>query len=479
MRCNSNGKVLSEAMTNEAVHALLPTTSYSKGGILLDYFKNYVNYDFDDFNHHGIEYLNSLLKEKYPNVDINYIFAGLDAASIAEKANGNFISFDEMDGYLDELFKICTIELANCTDNYYEPFSDFAKLLYYSLDYYNKDFILMENYLNKYNALLSEKGIKTITMDDICKEMSKYKEVKSFIYKENEVLAFSNFEGKDNSNGQLTIYYNVFDEFGDTKTIDGIEYEYAEIPESISELSYYLTLSSPSYYGSIGTPDYWKQVALDSEYIGLSDVEEIPIYINGNLLGKDYLGDLSIAVTLLPTGENGYIIKKDNGNIIYCSDYSISQNGNLQFISLNDYLKNYKPTEFSSLELANVLNDYYLIDLLKSNELFDNIIIVDDQTKYLPNYRINITKEKRLPGSYNLNRCYFEVNEKYGDLLFYPLDHTLGVNNPVYLKYILDYYGILDEDILEYNFSYDELVDLYYRYINDISLENNAVGLTQ
>lgn len=471
------GRTLSEAMTNDAVHTIAPINSYSKGCILLDYLKNYVNYDYNDFNHHGIEYLNTLLKEKYPKVDIDYIFSSLDVANSAELSSGNFVYFDGIEGFLDEIFKICKMELENSTDNYYEPFNEFAKLLYYSSDYVNNDYQLMNNYLDKYNALLRKKGIPIITMEDVTRTMSKYKNAKNFIYKENEVLAYSNSELKASSNGHMTYFFDAYDAFGNTKTVDGNSYSKAFNLEG--GLSCYLTLSSLGHYDNIGTFDYWKQVAIDSGYISPADVEEIPIYINGNLLGKDYLGDLSIAISLLPSGENGYIIKKDNGNIIYCSDYSTSQNQNLQFIPLNKYLKNYKPTEFNVLELANVLNDYYLIDLLKDEELFNNIMIVDDEARYLSNYQIIVNGDDKFSQFFDLGTCFFELDEKTGDIAFYPLDYTPGFNNPVYLKYILDYYGILDEDILEYNFSYDELVDLYYKYINDVSLENDTVGLKQ
>ena len=68
---------------------------------------------------------------------------------------------DETEGFLDELFKVCLKELKNVEEDYYKPFSDFARVLYYTTDMNNYIPNLMYQYLEKYNAKLRENS-KTI-----------------------------------------------------------------------------------------------------------------------------------------------------------------------------------------------------------------------------------------------------------------------------------------------------------------------------
>lgn len=102
------------------------------------------------------------------------------------------------------------------------------------------------------------------------------------------------------------------------------------------------------------------------------------------------------------------------------------------------------------------------------------MLVVDEELKVTPNYHVIVTNTQN---DYvdDLGEFYFYSIDD--DILLSPIDQmTYQDGKIIYLKDILYYYGMLDEDILEYNFSYDELIDLYYKYVSDVSLENNYLS---
>ncbi|MDE5630610.1 MAG: hypothetical protein K2I70_03320, partial [Bacilli bacterium] len=135
----------------------------------------------------------------------------------------------------------------------------------------------------------------------------------------------------------------------------------------------------------------------------------------------------------------------------------------------------YNPKDFSSLELKNVLNDAYLKNLLITDCFFSNVIIQDNELKFMPTYRIEVEESF---GTYNLELGDFYFGIDNDVVKLYPLEYVTGFEGKVYLKDILTYYNVLDEDTLLYKFTKDELMNYYEQYMIDINREKeNSMGL--
>ncbi len=155
-RVESYGNSLDEAMTNKIINGIVPTTTYRQVGKVLDYFQTCVAYDYYDYEREGIAKLISLLKEKCPTVDIDYIINSIDAMNDTEINTGEVIRIEETSSLLDEMFNICicNLQATNISSNsVYQPFVNFLKLI--DCDKYID---VAEYYLKEYNNLLSEKG---------------------------------------------------------------------------------------------------------------------------------------------------------------------------------------------------------------------------------------------------------------------------------------------------------------------------------
>lgn len=456
----TKGFALNEAMTNVTASCISAQISYDKYGAILEYLSGYVDFDYNAYNQKGIGYLIELLKEKYPNVDIDYIICTLDSMNITEK-NGNYITFDNTSELLNELFEICKTELNNETENFYAPFTRFTKILFYTDDLHTKEPTIMYDYLDKYNKLLMQKrcNIKLITMEDLIKKCAPFQNVEGIAYKKGEI--FPLIETYEKSIGTETKYYmKVINQNGNNEEIETFGYNtiYG------INLNYYIKLTSLENYDSIGTEEYWKKMALEQNLLSPGVYKEIPIYLNGVLLTNNFLNDLTIKVGLNQEKELGYIIEDKNGSIIYASDLILTNTSNP--ISLKIYLQNFNLKGLDYIELSTILNEYYLMEFCETHNDFYNIMLKDGQLVVMPNYQLIVNNQH-----YDLGACYFTIEND--NLIIYPFQYSTGFNGNVYLKNVLDYYNILNENQLEYEFTYENLIKLYYDYTNDLSLNTS------
>ena len=117
------GRFLEEAMTNKLIkHSFGTSDTYTKEGLLLDFFMyNAPEFTIHNYNEQGITALISILKQKYPNVDIDYIL------DFAQSYNTTYVKFgydnapDFYDKcFLDELFQITisNINKSNIIDSF-------------------------------------------------------------------------------------------------------------------------------------------------------------------------------------------------------------------------------------------------------------------------------------------------------------------------------------------------------------------------
>ncbi len=454
------GFALNEAMTNVTASCITTTTTYDKYGAVLEYLRNYVDFSYEIYNQKGIGYLIELLHEKYPSVDINYIVLALDTMQMME-GNRQYIYLDQSQDLMEELFAICKIEMNQSIGNYYEPFTKFAKLLYYTRDRENNEPTLMYDYLERYNALLKNKNssIELITKEDVIEKCSQYENVCGIVYQPGSVFPF--IQNQENSSSKTS--FQVMQEDG---SLEDINFDYSI--EADSYLKYYIKLTCIENYETMGTKEYWEKIAFERNLINMNQYKEIPIYWNGTLLTKECLGNLTIKIGYTSDGTIGFEIQTKQSETIYKSSEELINKSNI--VDMETYLLN--NTDLEYLELSNVLNQEYLKELIKEDDLFHNILLKDEELYMLPSYQIRLSINGKTSAPLDLGEFYFVIEN--GNIELCPFHVANEISEKIYLKNVLDYYGILNKNQLEYIFTQEELIEYYQNYINDIALSKSS-----
>ena len=153
IRVESQGHSLDEAMNNKIISGLVNPKSYYQEKKTLEYFLTCVDYNYYDYEREGITKLITLLKEKYPELDIDYIINSLDAINDTNTNTDNYIKIEETPELLDQIFNMCIYNIDMDSKDIYQPFINFMKLI--EFDKYKE---LAEQYLEEYNQVLLEKG---------------------------------------------------------------------------------------------------------------------------------------------------------------------------------------------------------------------------------------------------------------------------------------------------------------------------------
>ena len=393
---------------------------------------------------------------------------------MAEK-NSGYIFLDQSEGLIDELFKICTSELEKEKENYYAPFAEFAKVLYYTSDscktidsYLYPE--IMYSYLEQYNALLVNMGYEgeLITKEKILEKLDKYKDISLFLYSKDRVVPVSDVYSKENQDGRLNFYMTVIESDGSKLEMPQEDYK---ISSDTLNKFYFMQIMSIKYYDIIETEEFWKKIVLDFQTLKVADLEPIPIYLDGNLISDEHcIDDLEIAIGKNRDGSVAYHIRGSNS---FNCTYHYECTSTSQYVPLKDYLKNYNPKDFSSLELTDVLYDYYLMDILSNDCFFSNVLIKDDTLVFIPKCRV-IVNEPNSTTDFELSEYFFGKDYSDNEVKIYPLEYTNGFEFKVYLKTILAYYNVLDEETFEYHFTKEELMNYYEKYLEDMNLENSS-----
>ncbi len=151
----TQGHSLAEAMTEVITNKgnLDFSLAYNTPRKVLKYFlENTEKFDYHTYNTKGISALIEELKEKYPDVDIDYIISYIDKWT---ESNNRFI--EELDFYnykefLDELFNIA---IENIDEN--EPYKAFYSFFDMAKDRLRQDYA--KEYFQKYVTVLESKGL--------------------------------------------------------------------------------------------------------------------------------------------------------------------------------------------------------------------------------------------------------------------------------------------------------------------------------
>jgi len=152
---------IAEALTN--IVALYDSdsnsSSYVTEGLVVNFFlENVDNYNFHTYNTQGVYPLIQELKDKYKDVDIDYLIDFFEANKDSNIYLNQHINLNEQIEVLDELFKI-SIENID-SNNLYASFKSFEKLI-------RDDGDLFYRYYFKYINTLIEKGYITNQEFDI------------------------------------------------------------------------------------------------------------------------------------------------------------------------------------------------------------------------------------------------------------------------------------------------------------------------
>ena len=161
IRSEYNGKSLDEAMTNYLINGLVNTSSYFNEMSVLNYLMSFVDYDYYDYEQEGISKLINLLKEKYPQVDIDYIVNVTNGmTNVLNIRSGNF-KFEDNEEFVNELFDICILSI-DYEDDVYYSFNKFIRLF----DSNNHEFL--QKYLDRYNTVLRSRYVDSeLIIDDV------------------------------------------------------------------------------------------------------------------------------------------------------------------------------------------------------------------------------------------------------------------------------------------------------------------------
>lgn len=156
---DSRGYSLEEAMTNRIIaNEFGYLSSYSIQQKILSFLIDNV----DEFNYHiyneiGISGLIDELKNKYPDVDIDYIIDYIDTYTITNYNidNSQILPFEDME-FVNELFSIAINNIDR--DDVYTSFDTFMKMFNsYHIDFYNKYYSLYNSELVRRRFINREK----------------------------------------------------------------------------------------------------------------------------------------------------------------------------------------------------------------------------------------------------------------------------------------------------------------------------------
>ena len=161
IRIEFGGKSLDEAMTNYVIEGMYDAHSYLNEMDLLVYLMNLVDYDYYDYEQEGISKLINLLKEKYPQVDIDYIIDFADNMTLSIRFFDDEFKFEDNYEFMNQLFNLCVLSI-DFDNNIYHSFFNFMNL------FDMNNFELLEKYLVQYNEVLVLNNVDSnLIIDDI------------------------------------------------------------------------------------------------------------------------------------------------------------------------------------------------------------------------------------------------------------------------------------------------------------------------
>ena len=438
----TNYSALNEAMTNHVTNLLSRNiNTYTNEGLILEYLMSFTNYTYEDYMQYGIEGLISILKEKYPSIDIDYICDCANTIKDTTLNLGLYISLQDCDNLLDELFSLSLLNVNE--QNLYEPFTNFVKLLKGNQE-------LLNQYLEQYNSYLTTKNYPIITKEELDTIIDKYRDFSSII-----ITNEGTYIGKINSDN----HYEIID--GNNKK----EISSKEIKQILSLKSFEKEFETAYLENKdlLGTSTFWNR--LIDRYAKENNLylNEIAIYINNRFICNEQLDDLKIQVGLNENKEIGFIITNKENAIIYTNSDTLLNVSN--YVSLTSYIREFSLNK-NKLELSYILNEAYLLEIEKNNQIFKNIEINNNEITITPLYILSIPNT-----NIRTYLSYFKITKEETGTILWPVGTTLDIDydgDDIGLYTILSHYNLLNEEEQEYSFTEEELKSLITNYLEEL-----------
>lgn len=531
IRYDDNNSIYNEALIESLACSIVNSInkyqvdtfdSYSLYQSELNYLLSLTDFDYYSILKYGTSALIDIVKEKYPNVDIDFI--SKNTYDLYEKSKTENISNDELRILLNENFKLCLYSIKDSKNDLYEPFINFCKIIDLQ---YNKE--LYEEYFNRYNSCLIKNGMNTINIDELDKRISyekmairKFNEGLNNIDKINSEYLYEEFykvlddihvsiDAKltdrllDIYNDYLFCHGYTSDEVVNSKTFNKFMLDYNNIKGFIGvkndKVYPFISNNSRTYTilnedGSISDIDInnvmyfynnvnWIDIFMKYsnkeklEYTDLNEImnnlvpevlyNDVPILINGNLIGNYNINDLAVNYYLDSNNNIKYKVTTLYGDILYSEDnldYSCSWLPFRSFIKYNCFNTN-------SVELSNLLNDNYIKDYIlnhgsvydEDNMLYDSFIYnkANDKLSYFPRYTLKVIDNNNQEHKFDFNNIKL-IN--YCDDKIFALELSSELKNTSLIK-VFEYYNLIIDNVYEYSYSDSEIHEIVNNYINE------------
>lgn len=531
IRYDDNNSIYNEALIESLACSIVNSInkyqvdtfdSYSLYQGELNYLLSLTDFDYYSVLKYGTSTLIDIVKEKYPDVDIDFI--SKNTYDLYEKSKTENISNDELRILLNENFKLCLYSIKDSKNDLYEPFINFCKIIDLQ---YNKE--LYEEYFNRYNSYLIKNGMDTINIDELDKRISyekmairKFNEGLNNIDKINSEYLYEEFyKVLDDIHvsidakltGRLLDIYNDYlfchgytsDEVVNSKTFNKFMLDYNNIKGFIGvkndKVYPFISNNSRTYTilnedGSISDIDInnvmyfynnvnWIDIFMKYsnkeklEYTDLNEImnnlvpevlyNDVPILINGNLIGNYNINDLAVNYYLDSNNNIKYKVTTLYGDILYSEDnldYSCSWLPFRSFIKYNCFNTN-------SVELSNLLNDNYIKDYIlnhgsvydEDNMLYDSFIYnkANDKLSYFPRYTLKVIDNNNQEHKFDFNNIKL-IN--YCDDKIFALELSSELKNTSLIK-VFEYYNLIIDNVYEYSYLDSEIHEIVNNYINE------------
>lgn len=531
IRYDDNNSIYNEALIESLACSIVNSInkyqvdkfdSYSLYQSELNYLLSLTDFDYYSVLKYGTSTLIDIVKEKFPNVDVDFISKNI--YDLYEKSKIENISNDELRILLNENFKLCLYSIKDSKNDLYESFINFCKIIDLQ---YNKE--LYEEYFNRYNSYLIKNGMDTINIDELDKRISyekmiirKFNERLNNIDKINSEYLYEEFykilddihvsiDAK--LTGMLLDIYNDYlfchgytsDEVVNSKTFNKFMLDYNNIKGFIGvkndKVYPFISNNSRTYtilneddsisdidinnvmyfYNNVNWIDIFMKYSNKEklEYTDLNEImnnlvpevlyNDVPILINGNLIGNYNINDLAVNYYLDSNNNIKYKVTTLYGDVLYNEDnldYSCSWLPFRSFIKYNCFNTN-------SVELSNLLNDNYIKDYIlnhgsvydEDNMLYDSFIYnkANDKLSYFPRYTLKVIDKDNQEHKFDFNNIKL-IN--YCDDKIFALELSYELKNTSLIK-VFEYYNLIIDNVYEYSYSDSEIHEIVNNYINE------------
>ncbi len=452
------GHSLDEAMNSKLTSLTHADNSYTNERAILDYLSSCVEFDFYDYNNKGIWSLIAKLKSAYPDIDIDYIVTTSDSLKDTLINLGEYKYLDEAPEFLNELFLLATKQINLKSNDVYEPFYNFARLFSCV-----KNGDLLFDYLNQYNEHLLNLGYANIKdVDDIKNKCEVCKTFEGLAFTYNFVSPVVTTESHENYSivEPVDMYGNI---------IDDADLLYNTL--AVNNMSRLLIPKIIKNSDTYGTPEFWQNFALQNSFLHGYQINSLPIYLNGEYLKNEFLGNLIVQIGCDEFGKVGYILSYQDGTNFYQSSYNLTYLSDK--ISFMFFTANVIDMEnLTEINLGTLLSEANIKKFVASKPtLFEKTSFINDELVFHPAFNIIINSENivynGIPSGVSLTEAGKSVALTVdGKSKYFPIktdtEFTLG---NITLETVLIELGILNETTTECTLTVADISELLNSYI--------------